>query len=156
MKTLSRRHALQSMAVAASVLAFAAGGPAMAQERTSVKIGYALSLTGPNAGGTGITTLPNYKLWVKEVIDAGGLEMPDGQRLPIQVVEYDDRASVEDLVRALQRLATQDEVDFLLPPWSTGYNRAAAPMFDRYGYPQLAATSVTDKAPEFVERWKKS
>ena len=156
MKTLSRRHTLQSMAFAASVLAFAAGGPAMAQERTSVKIGYALSLTGPNAGGTGITTLPNYKLWVKEVNDAGGLEMPDGKRLPIEVVEYDDRSSAEELVRALQRLATQDEVDFILPPWSTGYNLAAAPMFDRYGYPQLAATSVTDKAPEFAERWKKS
>src|SRR3546814_17103274 len=55
MRILSRRHALRSTALAASAYAFAAGGPAMAQERTSLKIGYALSLTGPNAGGTGMT-----------------------------------------------------------------------------------------------------
>lgn len=156
MSIMSRRRVLRSMALAASALAFGCAGLAAAQERTSVKIGYALSLTGPNAGGTGITTLPNYQLWVKEVNDAGGLEMPDGKRLPVEVVEYDDRSSAEELVRALQRLATQDEVDFILPPWSTGYNLAAAPMLDRYGYPHLAATSVTDKAPEFVQRWKKS
>ncbi|MFN7093634.1 MAG: amino acid ABC transporter substrate-binding protein, partial [Allorhizobium sp.] len=156
MNITSRRRVLRSMALAASALTLALVSPAGAQEQTSVKIGYALSLTGPNAGGTGITTLPNYQLWVKEVNEAGGLEMPDGKRLPVEVVEYDDRSSAEELVRALQRLATQDEVDFILPPWSTGYNLAAAPMLDRYGYPHLAATSVTDKAPEFVKRWKKS
>ncbi|MFN7102932.1 MAG: amino acid ABC transporter substrate-binding protein [Pseudorhizobium sp.] len=156
MNIMSRRNALRSIALATTVLVAGSLGPAAAQDRTSVKIGYALSLTGPNAGGTGITTLPNYQLWVKEVNDAGGLEMPDGKRLPIEIVEYDDRSSAEELVRALQRLATQDEVDFILPPWSTGYNLAAAPMFDRYGYPHLAATAVTDKAPEFVKRWEKS
>ena len=156
MKNWLRRQILRTTALAVSTLAFGMGAVATAQERASVKIGYALSLTGPNAGGTGITTLPNYQLWVKEVNDAGGLEMPDGKRLPIEVVEYDDRSSAEELVRALQRLATQDEVDFILPPWSTGYNLAAAPLLDRYGYPHLAATSVTDKAPEFAERWKKS
>ncbi len=156
MTNFLRRQILRTTALAVSTLAFGMGAVATAQDRASVKIGYALSLTGPNAGGTGITTLPNYQLWVKEVNDAGGLEMPDGKRLPIEVVEYDDRSSAEELVRALQRLATQDEVDFILPPWSTGYNLAAAPLLDRYGYPHLAATSVTDKAPEFAERWKKS
>jgi len=59
-------------------------------------------------------------------------------------------------VRAIERLATQDEVDFILPPWGTGFNLAVAPLFDRFGYPQLAVSSVTDKAPEFVQRWKRS
>ncbi|MCA1969985.1 MAG: amino acid ABC transporter substrate-binding protein [Rhizobium sp.] len=156
MTLFQRRQVLGVIAGTAAMLAGGVATGALAQERTSVKIGYALSLTGPNAGGTGITTLPNYQLWVKEVNAAGGLEMPDGKKLPIEVVEYDDRSSAEELVRALQRLATQDEVDFILPPWSTGYNLAAAPLLDRYGYPHLAATSVTDKAPEFVKRWKKS
>lgn len=155
MNLLSRRHMLGALA-AATALAGGTFSVALAEDKTSVKIGYALSLTGPNAGGTGITTHPNYQLWVKEVNAAGGLEMPDGKRLPIEVIEYDDRSSTEELVRAVQRLATEDKVDFILPPWSTGYNLAAAPLFDRYGYPHLAATSVTDKAPEFAKRWKKS
>lgn len=127
-----------------------------AEDRKSVKIGYAVSKSGANATGAGITTIPNYKLWVKEVNDAGGLTLPDGSRLPIEVVEYDDRSSAEDAVRSTERLASQDKVDFLLPPWGTGFNLAVAPLYDRFGYPQLAVTGVTDKAPEFAARWKKS
>lgn len=98
----------------------------------------------------------NYKLWVKEVNDAGGLTLPDGKRLPVEVVEYDDRSSAEDAVRFTERLASQDKVDFILPPWGTGFNLAVAPLYDRFGYPQLAVTGVTDKAPDFAARWKKS
>ena len=156
MNTLTRRHLLRTTTLALALLTPGLVETVTAQERTSVRIGYAVSKTGPNAGGTGLTTIPNYELWVKEVNDAGGLELPDGKRLPIEVIEYDDRSSSEEVVRAVERLATQDEVDFILPPWSTGFNLAVAPLFDRYGYPQLAVSSVTDKAPDFVKRWKKS
>ncbi|WP_295807766.1 amino acid ABC transporter substrate-binding protein [uncultured Nitratireductor sp.] len=132
------------------------GASAHAQERETIKIGYAVSKTGANAGGAGITTIPNYQLWINDVKEAGGLELPDGSKLPIEVIEYDDRSSAEEVVRAVERLATQDEVDFILPPWGTGFNLAVAPLFDRFGYPQLAVSSVTDKAPEFVERWPRS
>ncbi|OCP16084.1 MULTISPECIES: amino acid ABC transporter substrate-binding protein [unclassified Ensifer] len=156
MKTFRRRQVLRTTALAAIMLAAGIANPASAQDRKSVKIGYAISKTGPNAGGAGITTLPNYQLWIKDVNDAGGLELPDGSKLPIEVVEYDDRSSSEEVVRAVERLATQDEVDFILVPWGTGFNLAVAPLFDRYGYPQLAVSAVTDKAPQFVQRWKKS
>ena len=156
MRHFQRRHVLRVMAAASALLAAGIAPAALAQDRTSVKIGYAISKTGPNAGGAGITTLPNYQLWVKDVNDAGGLEMPDGTKLPIEVIEYDDRSTSEELVRAIERLATQDEVDFILAPWGTGFNLAAAPLFDRYGYPQLAVSAVTDKAPDFVMRWTKS
>lgn len=156
MTMVSRRTILRSVGAATIALASIGSTAVSAQEPTSVTIGYAISKTGVNAGGAGITTIPNYELWVHEVNEAGGLEMPDGSRLPIEVIEYDDRSSTEEVVRAIERLATQDKVDFILPPWGTGFNLAAAPLFDRFGYPQLAATSVTDHAPEFVERWDES
>ena len=156
MRTISRRALLRSMSVAATFCVAFGTTPAFAQDRTSVKVGYAISKTGANAGGAGITTLPNYQLWVKEVNEAGGLELPDGKRLPLEVIEYDDRSSAEEVVRAVERLANQDQVDFILAPWGTGFNLAVAPLFDRFGYPQLAVSAVTDKAPEFVKRWKKS
>ncbi|GLQ06752.1 twin-arginine translocation pathway signal protein [Sneathiella chinensis] len=74
----------------------------------------------------------------------------------IEVIEYDDRSSSEEAVRAVERLAVQDKVDFILPPWGTGFNLAIAPLMDKFGYPQLAVTAVTDMAPKFVQRWKKS
>jgi branched-chain amino acid transport system substrate-binding protein len=137
----------------AGTVTFSADGPALAQ--SSVKIGYALSRTGPNAGGAAVTTLPNYEMWVKEVNAAGGLKLGD-KRVPIEVVQYDDRSSAEEAAKALDRLITQDKVDFILPPWGTGLNLAVGPILNKAGYPHLAATAVTDRAPELAKRWPNS
>ncbi len=93
----------------------------------SIKIGYAISKTGPNAGGANITQIPNYQLWVQEVNAKGGLMLKQyGKRIPIEVIEYDDRSNSEEAVRAVERLIEQDKVDLLLPPWGTGINLASA------------------------------
>lgn len=158
-QTVLRRaflRAATALGAAALVWSATSGATAAQDDRSSVTIGYAVSLSGSNAGGAGITTIPNYRLWVEDVNAAGGLLLPDGSRLPIEVVEYDDRSSAEEAVRAVERLATQDEVDFILPPWGTGFNLAIAPLMARFGYPQIAVTAVTDRAPEFVDRWPSS
>ena len=138
-------------ATAVAALAFAL--PASAQDK--VKIGYAISKTGPNAGGASITQIPNYEMWVKDVMAKGGLKVGD-KRLPIEVIEYDDRSNSEEAVRAVERLVTQDKVDLLFPPWGTGLNLAVGQVFNKYGYPQLAFSAVTDRAPDLVKRWPNS
>ena len=138
-------------ATAVAALAFAL--PASAQDK--VKIGYAISKTGPNAGGANITQIPNYEMWVKDVMAKGGLKVGD-KRLPIEVIEYDDRSNSEEAVRAVERLVTQDKVDILFPPWGTGLNLAVGPVFNKYGYPQLAFSAVTDRAPDLAKRWPNS
>lgn len=140
---------LAAVVAAASVLA----GTASAQDK--VKIGYAISKTGPNAGGASITQIPNYEMWVKDVMAKGGL-MVGGKRVPIEVIEYDDRSNSEEAVRAVERLVTQDKVDLLFPPWGTGLNLAVGPVFNKYGYPQLAFSAVTDRAPDLAKRWPNS
>ena len=140
-------------ALAALAAAALATAPAVAQDK--IKIGYAISKTGPNAGGATITQIPNYEMWVKEVNDKGGL-MVGGKRVPIEVVEYDDRSNSEEAVRAVERLVTQDKVDLLFPPWGTGLNLAVGPVFNKYGYPQLTFSAVTDRAPELAKRWPNS
>ena len=97
------------------------------RHNNSIKIGWAISKTGPFAAGAGVTTLPNYQVWVKDVNDAGGINV-GGKKLKIEVIEYDDRSNSEEMIKAVERLATQDKVDFILPPWSTGMNFAAAPI----------------------------
>jgi branched-chain amino acid transport system substrate-binding protein len=146
----------------AAVLAGAAGlwlalAPAAAQQPTSIKIGYAISKTGPYTAGANITLLQPYKLWVKDVNDAGGIMLKSiGKRVPVEVVEYDDRSNSEEMIKALERLINQDKVDFLFPPWGTAFTLASAPVFARGGYPLLAVTATTDRAPEFAKRWPNS
>jgi branched-chain amino acid transport system substrate-binding protein len=141
-----RIASVMALVLALGILATAAD----AQEK--IRIGYAISKTGPYAGGASITTLPNYQLWVKDVNAAGGIKLGD-KRLPVEVVEYDDRSSSEEAVKAIERLANQDKVDFIFAPWGTGLNLAVGPTLNRLGYPHLAVTSVTDKAPELAKRW---
>src|SRR5215213_11628356 len=137
--------------LAAGVLASALlATTALAQD--TIKMGWAISKTGPFGPGAAITTLPNYQVWVKDVNDAGGLNV-GGKKMKIEVIEYDDRTNTEEMIKAVERLATQDKVDFILPPWSTGLNLAVAPIMNRLGYPHLAVTTNTDRAPELAKRW---
>ncbi len=138
---------------ALALLAALAALPAAAQDK--IKVGYAISKTGPNAGGASITQIPNYEMWVKDVNAKGGL-MIGGKRVPVEVIEVDDRSNSEEAVRGVERLITQDKVDLLFPPWGTGLNLAVGPVFNKYGYPQLAFSAVTDRAPELAKRWPNS
>lgn len=149
MRAVSRRTTLLMSALAVTALGL---GSQTAAAQDKLRIGYSISKTGPYAGGAGITTLPNYELWVKDVNAAGGIKLGD-KRLQIEVVEYDDRSNSEEAVKAIERLANQDKVDFILSPWGTGLNLAVGPTLNRLGYPHLAVTSVTDKAPELAKRW---
>ena len=145
-----RRKYLMLAAAAAAVAM--AGCMATANAQDTIKIGWAISKSGPFAAGAAVTTLPNYQVWVKDVNDKGGLTV-GGKKMKIEVIEYDDRSNSEEMVKAVERLATQDKVDFILPPWSTGMNLAAAPVFNKYGYPHLAVTANSNRAPEMVKRW---
>lgn len=140
---------LSALTLAAATMG-ALSAPAQAQE--TIKIGWAISKTGPFAAGAAVTTLPNYQVWVKDVNDAGGIKVGN-KKMKIEVIEYDDRSTSEEMIKAVERLATQDKVDFILPPWSTGMNLAAAPVFNKHGYPHLAVTANTNKALEMTKRW---
>jgi branched-chain amino acid transport system substrate-binding protein len=155
MVTATKQRAVGLAAGLAMMAGAATLGWGEAQAQTSVKIGYTISRTGPAAGGAAVTSIPNYELWVKEVNAAGGLKLGD-KRVPIEVVQYDDRSSAEEAAKALERLINQDKVDFILPPWGTGLNLAVGPILNKAGYPHLASTAVTDRAPELAKRWPNS
>lgn len=133
--------------IAAVVGIAAVSTAAHSQAPKSIKIGYVISLTGPDASGAAATVLPNYRLWFKEVNSAGGIMLSSvGQRVPIEVIQYDDHSNVEDALAAVQRLIASDKADFILAPWGTGLNLAVAPLFQKAGYPLLATTAWPPEA----------
>jgi len=145
---------LKAAVAVAATLGIGAAPLASAQEKDKIRIGWAVSKSGPYAGGAAIGTLPNYVLWVKEVNDAGGIMLSSlGKRLPVEVVEYDDRSNSEEAVRAVERLITQDKVDFVLAPWGTALNLAIAPTLNKHGYLHLAFNTLTNQVPNLAKRW---
>ncbi|WP_027015446.1 amino acid ABC transporter substrate-binding protein [Comamonas composti] len=150
-KTYVKACSLAGLMVAAMAMAMA--GPGQAQELPSeIRIGWAISKTGPYAGGASTTVTPNYEMWKAELEKAGGMEVA-GKKIPVRFFEYDDRSSSEEAVRAVERLINHDKVDFVLPPWGTAMNLAVGPILDRHGYPHLATTMISDRIPELRERW---
>lgn len=150
--TMIKRTLLK--AIASTALAAAAGismsfGVLAAD---TVKIGAVWPKTGPLAGGATVTQGPNIEMWVKQVNARGGLKLKDGQK-KIELVEYDDKTNPAEHIKAVQRLATQDEVDFIVAPFGTGFNIAAAPIYAKYGYPQIAVSAISDKIEELTARY---
>ncbi len=141
-------------AVLGTLAASAAFGTAVAQEPKSIKVGYAISLSGPQAAGAMLTTVPNYRLWVDDVNKAGGLMLKKyNKRIPLELVEVDDRSDNQDMVRQVERMMSVDKLDIVLSPWGTGPNLQAAPTFAKFGYPQIMGTAGSDKLEDFVQKF---
>jgi branched-chain amino acid transport system substrate-binding protein len=119
----------------------AAAVPAFAQD---IRIGYAISRTGPFAAGAQITQEPNYVMWAEQVNAAGGLSV-GGKKRKIELIGFDDRSEVETMVRTYEKLMGSDKVDLILPPWGTGMNFALMPLAQRHRYPMLSCTATGRK-----------
>ncbi|WP_419913123.1 amino acid ABC transporter substrate-binding protein [Hoeflea sp.] len=144
------RRSLLKLAAISLASSVALSGGAIAAD--TVKIGAVAPKTGPLAGGAAVTQWPNVELWVKQVNDRGGLRV-DGTQKMIELIEYDDKTNPAEHIKAAQRLATQDEVDFIVAPYGTGFNIAAAPIYAKYGYPMIAVSAITDKIGELTDRY---
>jgi branched-chain amino acid transport system substrate-binding protein len=146
---MKRRTALKltTLAVALSV-----GGLGAAQAQDVVRLGAAAPKTGGLAGGAAVTHWPAIRLWVEQVNAAGGLQLEGGPAM-VELIEYDDQTNPQQTIQAVTRLATQDEVDFIIAPYGTGLNLASAPIFDRMGYPHISVSNITDQQPELAAQF---
>lgn len=145
---MKRRQLMTLAATAALATGLATG--IFAQE--TIKIGAVAPKTGPLAGGAAVTYWPNVQLWVNDVNARGGLDV-GGTKMMIEVIEYDDQTNPGQTIAAVQRLATQDGADFILPPYSTGLNLAAAPIYARFEMPMVTSTATTDQVEEITTQF---
>jgi branched-chain amino acid transport system substrate-binding protein len=134
--------AATALATAATTIALAAPAPT---DEPPIRIGYAISRTGPFAPGAQVTQEPNYLLWADQVNAAGGIAVKGGKKRKVELIGYDDRSDVETTVRTYEKLMGSDKVDLILPPWGSGTNFAVAPLANKYGYPMLAPTALSRK-----------
>ncbi|MFI5447836.1 amino acid ABC transporter substrate-binding protein [Polaromonas sp. UC242_47] len=137
----SKRHLLKGAAAALGAAAFA---PQLWAQAKPVRIGYAMSRTGPWTGGAQVSQEPNYLLWAEQVNAAGGLDVK-GVKRPIELISSDDRSDIETCVRSYEKLMGSDKVDLILPPWGSNANFAIAPLANRFGYPLMAPTALSRK-----------
>jgi branched-chain amino acid transport system substrate-binding protein len=132
----------------ATSLAFMSG--AGAQE--TVKIGAAVSLTG-NFAREGNLLKNGYAYWEKLVNEAGGIDVA-GKKTKVEVIYYDDESKPQSSARLTEKLITEDNVKFILGPYSSGIATATAAISEKYKVltmtPMATADSLYHRGYKFI------
>jgi branched-chain amino acid transport system substrate-binding protein len=131
-----RRRQLLLAATAALTLPLI---PAFAAE--PIKIGFAMSLSGPNAGA-GKMFLVGREVWKDEINAKGGL-----LGRPVQFVYYDDQSNPSLVPGIYSKLLDVDKVDLVISPFATNQIAPAMPviMQKKMTFMALFGTGVNDE-----------
>jgi len=123
---------------------------AMADHRgdDTVLIGGAISQTGRYSEPAG-RNLNSIKLWVKHVNARGGL-----LNHKVVIKYLDDKSDKQTSIKLYEKLITDDKVDLISSPYSSGITDAVANVSERYKMPMItfaAASSVIwEKGRKYV------
>lgn len=96
----------------------------------SITIGVAVSETGAFST-EGKSVRQGYEYWAQKVKDAGGIEV-NGTKRPVKMIYYDDQSKPDTAIKLTQRLISEDKVDFLFGPYSSGLTLATSAIAQNY------------------------
>ncbi len=112
-------------------------------EEVTMVVGYTTSQTGKyNVSST--RQVNGLTLWMNQVNDAGGITLSDGTVVKFESKTYDDESSTERVQELYTRLATEDNADFLISPYSSGLTAAAALIAEQYGKIMITTGAASD------------
>jgi len=133
-------HCILATAAAFAALATA---PSLDSARAAdnVKLGAPVALTGTFAD-EGHKLLHGYEMCVDAVNAKGGIKVGADKR-KLELVQYDYQSDTNTAVQLIQRMATVDNVDFLVAPYNSGATKTAAVAAERYDTPMIASAAAT-------------
>lgn len=106
-------------------------------------IGYTTSQTG-SLNVSSVRQTNGLNLWMKQVNDAGGIKLSDGTVVKFEGVTYDDESNTDRVQELYTRLATEDQADFLISPYSSGLTAAASVIAEQYGKVMITTGAASD------------
>src|SRR4051794_16502681 len=101
-----------------------------AQQGDTIVLGAAVSLTGKYSTN-GKNTRDGYDLAVERINETGGVKV-GGKSYKLKVLYYDDESTSARGAQLVERLISQDNVQFILGPYSSGLTKAIAPVTEKY------------------------
>lgn len=104
-----------------------------------VKIGVTLSLTGKYKL-MGMMKKNAYMLWQKDVNKRGGLLGRE-----VELIIHNDESEPQKAKALYQQLITEEKVELILGPYSSGITEAVLPITEKYRFPLLASGAAADR-----------
>ena len=114
---------------------------ASAQDECEIVLGAAISLTG-NYAANGLHTQNGYDFAIEKINGNGGVQVGD-QTCTFRVIYYDDESTPARGAQLAERLISQDEVQYMLGPYSSGLTAAMAPVTEQYEIPMVEAEGAS-------------
>jgi ABC-type branched-subunit amino acid transport system substrate-binding protein len=112
-------------------------------EAKTVVIGFTTSQTGKyNVSST--RQVNGLTLWMDQVNARGGVQLSDGTAVMFEAVTYDDESNTDRVQELYTRLATEDNADFLISPYSSGLTAASAVIAEQYGKVMITTGAASD------------
>ena len=112
-------------------------------EEVTMVVGYTTSQTG-KYNVSSLRQVNGLTQWMNEVNDAGGIVLSDGTVVKFEGKTYDDESTTERVQELYTRLATEDNADFLISPYSSGLTAAAALIAEQYGKIMITTGAASD------------
>jgi branched-chain amino acid transport system substrate-binding protein len=129
-----------TVALATAAFAFAPS-PAGAQTCEDLVLGAALSATGIYASN-GNNTKNGYEFAVKKINAAGGVKI-SGKCYHLKITYYDDESTPARAAQLVERLISQDQVKFVLGPYSSPMTKAILPVTEKYKTPVVQSEAAS-------------
>ena len=110
-------------------------------EGDTIILGAAVSLTGKYSSN-GVHTQNGYNMAVDRINSMGGVKV-GGKTYKFEIIYYDDESNPKRAAQLAERLISQDGVEFMLGPYSSGLTKAMAPVTEKYGVPMVEANGAS-------------
>jgi len=132
---------LRGAAAVAAVSALALGLPSQTAAQETLTLGSAISFTGKYSTN-GEHASRGYDFAVKKINEAGGVKIGDKTYM-LDVKYYDDESTPARGAQLVERLISQDGIQFMLGPYSSGLTKAVAPVTEKYQVPMVEAEGAS-------------
>lgn len=111
-------------------------------QEAKIRIGAAVSLTGRLAK-EGSLVKKGYETWAEWINGRGGINV-GGKPHKVEMIYYDDKADATTSAKLTEKLITEDKVNLILGPYSSGITAATSAIGEKYGYVTIAPLANGD------------
>jgi len=116
--------------------------PMMVSAADKIVIGAAVSMTGRLAR-EGSSVKKGYETWAEWINGKGGISV-GGKPYQVEMIYYDDKADAATSAKLTEKLITEDKVNCILGPYSSGIAAATSAIGEKYGYVTIAPLANGD------------
>jgi branched-chain amino acid transport system substrate-binding protein len=117
--------------------------PAPVAARPTLLFGSALSFTGSFAN-EGQLIREGYDFWMHYVNSHGGLRV-GSQTYDVDIRYLDDESNPALTAKNLERLITDEHIDFILGPFGSAETLAASAVAEKYGIPMISSAGAAER-----------